>query len=153
VWSHFVHPDEMYPNADRAATYRANGLPDPTEVGWRRPGGMLDGFREWVQFVQLRYPWLEAVPAREATRRMRALDELSLAHLSERTDEGRRLDVRLSQPGHLLMTWARPGEALEDARGGTVLDVWEGPLFTQYVVRAEGRSLTLRFAPAPPTPL
>lgn len=150
VWSHFVHPDEVYPNADRAETYSANGLPDPTAVGWRRPGGMLDEFREWVRFVQLRYPWLESVPAREATVRMRAFDRLSLAYEGEATDEGRRLDVRLSQPGQTLMTWARPGETLEEVRGGTVLDVWDGPLFTQYVVRSEGRRLTLRYADAPP---
>lgn len=151
VWSHFVHPDEVYPNADRAETYSANGLPDPTAVGWRRPGGMLDEFREWVRFVQLRYPWLESVPAREATVRMRALDRLTLAYEGEATAEGRRLDVRLSQPGQTLMTWARPGETLAEVRGGMVLDVWDGPLFTQYVVRSEGRRLTLRYTDAPTT--
>ena len=146
VWSHFVHPDEMYPNADRAATYRENGLPDPAEIPWRGEGGMVEGFREWVRFVQLRYPWLDSVTADAAARRMRAFDDLSLSWHSEPAPGGRRLDVELSQPRQTLMTWARPGEALADVAGGTVLDVWRGPLFTQYVVRADGRRLSLQFS-------
>ena len=152
VWSHFVHPDEVYPNADRAATYRENGLPDPTRIGWGGPDGMLAELQRWVRFVQQQYPWLDYVTAETAARRMRAFDTLTLAWDAEADGDGRRLDVTLSQPGQTLMTWARPGERLADAEGGTILDVWQGPLFTQYVVRAERRQLALRFAPAAPLP-
>lgn len=163
AWSHFVHPDELYPNADRAATYRENGLPDPTSVGWTGEGGMLAAFERWVGFVWEHYPWLDGVTASEAADRMRAFDRLRLAWTAEtgavadasaplsaaRTGgAGRRLDVEISQPGQTVLAWTRPGERLARVDGGAVIDTWQGPLLSQHVVRASGHRLTFHIEPA-----
>ena len=189
AWSHFVHPDEVYPNADREETYRANGLPNPSSVGWGGERGMYAEFGRWVGFVQTHYPWLDALPAAEAADRMRTFDRLRLAwHATPAEgvgsrrrsppgqaagpargkgpgavdDEGgavaqatppapggagRRLDVALSQAGQTVLAWSRTDEGLVRVDGGRVVDMWRGPLLTQYVVEATGHALALHFAP------
>ena len=159
AWSHFVHPDEVYPNADREETYRANGLPNPSDVGWGGGRGMFAEFGVWVDFVQEHYPWLDPLTASEAAARMRTFDRLRLAWRATPPPAavagatppaggaGRRLDVELSQPGQTVLAWSRPDEGLARVDGGRVVDMWRGPLTTQYVVRATGHALALHFAP------
>lgn len=149
VWSHFVHPDDVYPNADRAISYREMGLDDPATRGWEGGDGLRAAFERWILFVQQRYPWVRFVTAREAAARMRAFDQLSLAATPRATLGGRVLAVRLSQPRQTFLTWARPGETLADIEGGTVVDMWKGPLFTQYTVRASGSDVSLEFRDLP----
>ncbi|WP_412063093.1 DUF2194 domain-containing protein [Rubrivirga sp. IMCC45206] len=149
VWSHFVHPDDVYPNADRATSYREMGLDDPAALGWEGGDGLRAAFERWVRFVQLRYPWIDFVTARQAADRMHAFDRLSLASTPRDEADGRALALRLSQPRQTVVTWARPGEALVEVDGGTIVDVWEGPLLTQYTVRASGLDVSLRFRDLP----
>ncbi len=149
VWSHFVHPDDPYPNDDRAESYDEMGLRNPSDVGWEGPSGLRAEFERWIEFVHGHYPWIETVTASEAAARMRAFDRLSLSWTPRTSGDGRTLEVRLSQPGQRFLTWARPGERLVGVDGGTVLDVWEGRLLSQYAVRASGPDVTLRFQTLP----
>ncbi|WP_412067563.1 DUF2194 domain-containing protein [Rubrivirga sp. IMCC43871] len=149
VWSHFVHPDDVYPNADRAISYREMGLHDPATQGWEGGDGLRASFERWILFVRQRFPWVRFVTAREAAERMRGFDRLSLAVTSREAAGGRVLAVRLSQPRQVFLTWARPGESLAGIEGGTVVDLWKGPLFTQYTVRASGSDVSLRFRDLP----
>ena len=153
AWSHFVHPDEMYPNDDREETYRANGLPNPSSVGWGGATGMRAEFEHWIGFVDEHYPWLTPLPAAQATDRMRAFDRLRVAWRPEQdaAGAGRRLEVELSQTGQTVLSWSRPDEVLRRVDGGRVVDTWRGPLITQYAIEADGNALTLHFEPISPS--
>ena len=145
-WNHFVHPDEMYSNPDRDATYAIAGLPPPAEIGWdSNGGGMYPAFQEWIDFAKTHYPWLDYVRADEAADRMRAFDALEVAWTRAESAGERRLTVSASAAGQTFLAWARPGESLQTVEGGTVLDVWEGPVLTQVTVRAQGPTVTLVF--------
>ena len=98
-WNHFVHPDELYANADREANYREAGLPSPTELGWdESERSLLPSFRRWVGFAETHYPWLDGLTAEDAARRMRAFDALAVGWQSRPADAGRQLAVS-AQPG------------------------------------------------------
>ena len=149
AWNHFVHPDEVYPNADREANYRQAGLPSPTALGWDETDeSLLPSFRRWVAFAEAHYPWLDGLAAQDAARRMRAFDALRVSWTSSRADGRRQLAVSASRAGQTFLTWAAPGEALASVDGGRVLDAWHGPLLSQYVVRADGPEMTLTFTTA-----
>ena len=149
-WSHFVHPDELYENADREASYREAGLPSPSMLGWdETPRSLLPSFRRWVDFAEANYPWLDGLTAEDAAIRMRAFDALAVGWRRAPTDRGRTLAVSASAAGQTFLTWAGPGETLAGVDGGRVLDTWRGPLLTQYVVRVEGPSATLTFDSTP----
>lgn len=152
AWNHFVHPDEVYANEDREATYREAGLSSPSEIGWDHDGeGFYPAFVEWVAFVREHYPWLQFVRADEAADRMRAFDRLQTRWASSRADGRRRLDVSASRAGQTFYVWARPGERLGAVEGGTVLDVWEGGALTQIVVEASGPRFSVEFEPEIPS--
>lgn len=145
VWNHFVHPDELYDNADREATYAAEGLPSPSTLGWNdTDDSLLPSLRRWVGFAQTHYPWLDGLTAEDAATRMRAFDQLEIAWAAT-PGPSRTLALSASRSGQTLVTWARPGERLADAAGATVLDTWEGPLLTQIVLRLDGPQATLTF--------
>lgn len=145
VWNHFVHPDEVYANADREAVYRQEGLPSPTEIGWSE--GLLPAFERWVAFVQEHYPWLDFVTADEAAARMRAFDTLEASWAETREGSTRRLDVAASQAGQTFYTWADPGEAVLRIDGARVVSQWEGPHLRQVVVEAGGPQFSITFGP------
>ncbi len=146
AWNHFVHPDEVYPNADREANYRQAGLPSPTALGWDETrDSLLPSFRRWVAFAEAHYPWLDGLTAHDAAQRMRAFDTLRVGWASSRAGGRRQLAVSASRSGQTFLTWASPGEALASVEGGRVVDVWRGPLLSQYVVRADGPRVTLTF--------
>lgn len=149
-WGHFVHPDEILPNADREETYAAAGLPSPSSLGWYGDdrGGLFYQFSDWLDVVRDAFPWLEYVRADEGLRRQKAYDALRLAATTERAASGRTTTVLASRPGHDLLIAARPGERLSRADGGEVLDTWEGPLLTQYIVRQRASELRLHFQTA-----
>ncbi|MEO0559764.1 MAG: DUF2194 domain-containing protein [Bacteroidota bacterium] len=151
AWNHFVHPDEVFANPARAANYELMGLPPPGEIGWygEDERGFYPRFEAWVQFVRRHYPWLEFVPASEATQRMRQFDALDLAWERGHDETGRRLTLHVSQAGQVVTTWARPGETLLSASGADVLHTWEGPFVTQFVLRMSGTRAALSFAPIP----
>lgn len=150
AWNHFVHPDEVYANADREAVYRAEGLPSPSSLGWRDGDeGLLPAFERWVAFVREHYPWLDGVSASEAADRMRALDALEIAWDESRTEAGRRLDISASASGQTVYVWARPGERVASVDGARVLDTWEGPVLTQVVVRSARPRFSIAFEPTP----
>ena len=149
AWNHFVHPDEPYANADRDATYRAEGLPPPSALGWdETPASLLPSLARWVGFAREHYPWLDGVAAQDATRRMRSLDALQIGWGAESTGSQRSLTVSASRAGQTVLTWARPGERLAAVEGGTVLDVWEGPVLHQYTIQADGPQVRVSFRPA-----
>ena len=149
VWNHFVHPDELYPNADRDATYRAEGLPPPSTLGWdETPASLLPSLARWVGFAREHYGWLDGVTARDATQRMRDLDALQVGWAARPAAAGRSLVVSASRAGQTVLTWARPGERLAAVEGGTVLDVWQGPVLHQYTIQADGPQVRVSFEPA-----
>jgi len=151
AWSHFVHPDEVFANADRAANYELMGLPPPGEIGWYGEDGrgFYPRFEAWIQFVQRHYPWLESVTASEATQRMRHFYDLDIAWEREHDDAGRHLEILASYAGQIVTTWASPEEVLASATGAEVLHTWHGPFVTQHVLRMSGTRATLTFAPTP----
>ena len=148
AWNHFVHPDEVFANPDRAANYELMGLPPPGEIGWYGEDGrgFYPRFEAWVQFVQRHYPWLQFVTASDATRRMRQFDDFDIAWERQRDDMGRRLTVHASHAGQVVTTWALPSEALASVTGAEVLHTWQGPLVTQVILRMSGTRATLAFA-------
>ena len=151
VWNHFVHPDEVYANEDREETYRNEGLPSPSEIGWQNGDeGLFPAFERWVDLVQRDYPWLDYVTADEAATRMRAFDDLKTSWTESREGGVRHLAVTASQPGQTFYAWARPGEVIIDLDGAQVVSQWDGPLFTQLVIEAAGPrfSITLGFPDA-----
>ena len=151
AWSHFVHPDEVFANADREANYTLMGLPPPGEIGWYGEDGhgFFPRFEAWIQFVQRHYPWLEFVTASEATQRMRRFDQLGVAWEREHDEGGRLLTIDTSHPAQVVTTWASTDETLTAVTGAEVLHTWKGPLMTQIVVRISGTSATLTFDPIP----
>ena len=149
AWNHFVHPDELYPNADREANYLAAGLPSPSTLGWDdTPASLLPSLTRWVGFAREHYPWLDGVTAHDATQRMRDLDALRIGWAAEASPARRSLAVSASRAGRTVLTWARPGERLAAVEGGTVLDVWPGPVLHQYTIQADGPQVRVSFEPA-----
>ncbi|MEM1115856.1 MAG: DUF2194 domain-containing protein [Bacteroidota bacterium] len=148
AWNHFVHPDEVYANEARERSYRAEGLPSPSDIGWRNGSdGLFPSFERWVETVQTHYPWLDAVTAAEAAERMRAFDALDVAWQDRRDGETRRLEVEASQAGQTFYVWARPDEAVLGVAGGRVVSSWDGPVLTQLVVEADGPRFSITFGP------
>ena len=147
AWHHFVHPDEVFSNPDREATYALAGLPPPGEIGWYGTDGQgfYPRFEQWLQFLETNYPWLDYVTTVEATRRMRRADALEVSWESRGADAGRDFEVYASLPGQVVTTFAAPGEALASLSGAEVLQTWRGPLMTQLVLRLDGTRATLRF--------
>lgn len=120
IWTHFVHPDDIFdiPAGPEDEAYRRN----PDRRLWRATNGqglagLLPMLDNWISEVRDLYPWLEFVTTTQADERYRA-------HV------GRTVDVMLGDGTVEIVTdregvfFVRtgPGTTVVSVKGGEVLD-------------------------------
>jgi hypothetical protein len=140
VWTHFVHPDDIYdiPGPGGEAAYHRN----PTTLMWRRPNdhgkpGLYAQLDDWISLARSLFPWLEFVTTSQAEARYRA-------HVDNRV-EVRALDDAVeisSTAGGLFYVRTRGDTSLAAGEGGSVLDRREVVGGSLHVVRCSaGRTM------------
>lgn len=74
MWTHFIHPDDVYdmPSSADAQQYLRN----PQRRNWKKANaaglaGMFEMLDRWLGRVRAHFPWIEFLTAREATARYR----------------------------------------------------------------------------------
>lgn len=119
IWTHFVHPDDVYdiPTSPSGTGYNRN----PDELMWRARGnadapGLLAQLDGWLGRVTSAFPWLEFLTSSQAESRYRNHLSSTLSILA--TDD--RVQIRTSTGG---LFYVRTGKdiALSSADGGEVL--------------------------------
>ena len=147
TWGHFIHPDEVYPNADRLRSMRKLGVAIP-EDGFRWYGeptrnGMYYHFKEWLTFARSRYPWLRYRTAQEATSIMKSYEALSWRD----SKEDGTIQLHTSQTPSFFIVQFRPGSSVSRITGGDLLHHTETELFEKFVIKATTPNVTLQLAP------
>ena len=145
AWGHFLHPDEVFPNAHRTETLRRSGVSIPEEgFRWRgapEEDGLYYRFADWLSFVRTHYPWLRYMEAGQAARTMKSYQASTFTR-SYRED---RVIVHSSRPNTYFSVYARPDDELVDLDGGTMVHHGATSVFRYFVVRADRRKVEFRF--------
>ena len=80
IWSHFVHPDDVYPLGER---YSKEDLED-SEIGelkWHgepAQNGLYYHFINWLEFAKENYPWLNFMNRKQAYDVMQRYDQMKI---------------------------------------------------------------------------
>lgn len=147
AWGHFVHPDEVYPNADRYDSMRDLGIPVPDGgfqwYGEPAKNGLYYQFREWLTFARTEYPWLRYSTAQEAVSIMKTYDTLSWRAETEADT----IQIHTSQRPSFFVVHAPSGASLSRIEGGTLLHRAETDLLSKFVIRASAPLVTLQLSP------
>jgi len=120
VWTHFLHPDDIYdiPAEPGEAVFRRN----PETLCWRSPrtdgkAGLVTQLEEWIGRVRATFPWLDFVTTSQAEARYRA-------HIDNQVDvriTAQTIEISSGSEG-LFYAKTRKGIALVPGRGGEVVD-------------------------------
>jgi hypothetical protein len=140
VWTHFVHPDDIYdiPDSRGEAAHRRN----PDTLMWRRSTesgqpGLYVQLDNWVSRVKGLFPWLEFVTTSQAEARYRS-------HANNQV-EVRTSDEAIeiiSLAGGLFYVKTRRGIVLAPGAGGVLVDRREVESGVLHVVRCSaGRTV------------
>lgn len=120
VWTHFVHPDDVYdiPSSDNGTGYHRN----PQTLMWRAAGkdgrpSLFAQLDDWIAQVRSAYPWLEFVTTSEAESRYRNHVENQVEVVSS---DGT-VEIR-SNVGGLFYVRTRREASLHADEGGNVVD-------------------------------
>lgn len=120
VWTHFVHPDDIYdiPAKLDEAAYRRN----PDALGWQSSqadgkAGLVIQLDNWIAQIRGTFPWLEFFTTSEAEGKYRAhMDNHVDVRITEKT-----IEISSGSAG-LFYAKTRMDVALVAGKGGEVVD-------------------------------
>ncbi|MGI9427236.1 MAG: DUF2194 domain-containing protein, partial [Bythopirellula sp.] len=143
VWTHFLHPDDIFDNPINRPEGRY--FRNPKVLSWRidsinRQQGLYDQFREWIEFANHNYPWLRYMRTDEAYQ----IVEQHLQNQVRVTFESDRVVLRSLKPTYLHVR-INDGRTIDmgQAEGARLLHVAKGTNYTQFTIEMTGRELEL----------
>ena len=120
IWTHFVHPDDIYDVPSSSG--KTVDCRNPEALGWRNSNadgqaGLRSQLDKWIAQVRSMYPWLEFVTTSQAESKYRSYVD---NHLDVRVT-GKKIEI-VNRSSGLYFLRTRNNISLEASAGSDVMD-------------------------------
>jgi hypothetical protein len=143
IWSHFVHPDDVYPLGERY------GEKELTQIGikklnWRgepEKKGLYYFMIHWLEFVKKHYPWLRHMNRKEAYSVMQNYDKTRIGFKKQRNI----LNLEINVTPSYFALYLRKNNKIRHYAGCEVVHSYSGEVGEHYIIKAIAGSMRIEF--------
>ncbi|NOY59826.1 MAG: DUF2194 domain-containing protein [Calditrichaeota bacterium] len=141
IWSHFVHPDDVYPFGERYDDDLLNSFDIKTIHWYGKPqdNGLYFQLKHWLEFARKNYPWLRYMKTKNALPELIKFNNTILTHQAF----GKRIIFKTNETPTFFFFYTRDGQRVRSIHGAKI--VWkENDEFTNsYLIEAKKKQVSI----------
>jgi len=143
IWSHFVHPDDVYPMGERYDEEDIESMNiDMSWYGGANKNGLYYMMENWLKFVKKHYPWLRFLTTEQAYYEMQKFD---LTQLADSLDHQQIFLETNVVPSYFVLN-LRENIPIQHTIGCEIIHSWKNDFTHEYVLKATEKNMILKLS-------
>ena len=143
IWSHFIHPDDVYPLGERYEKEELDelGIKSLSWYGEADNKGLYFFMVDWLKFVKQHYPWLNHKTRKEAYNVMQNYDKTKIGA----KNNGNILNLEINVVPSYFALYLRENNKILNYSGCEVVHSYKSEIGEHYIIKATNTSMRLQF--------
>lgn len=141
IWSHFVHPDDVYPFGERYDDDLLNSF-DIKSIHWYgkpKNNGLYFQLKYWLEFAKKNYPWLRYMKTKNALPELEKFNKTVLSHQAL----GKNIFIKTSETPIFFFFYTSDGQRIRSIHGAKIIWKQDDEFTNGYLIEAKKKQLSI----------